>query len=1245
MASPAAASAVSPPPGASAVVVTALFDFNALDESGLSFKAGDVIHVHNQLVSGWWDGTCNGARGWFPCNYVTRPDQAQTPEEEATTWVRQIAQDGTIYYVNRFTGEASFPAPASGGSFDSLQGSPRPNESPRDSTSLQSATLSAGGRSSSGSTLILPPGWTSFKADDGAFVYYHSETKETSWVPPPGTMAAPLSPQAASSPASDSVRTVNGRPVSSISTLRAAAMSEGLPPNWGKKLTADGKIYYYNIVTDETIWDINDVNPETGELKLRSARPASSVLPGTLALEDGRRSQDSDPARLTWSHLINSVTVAIQTLEGSAVRNQRERFIPQSSAIVESIRVMLFASGTARRDAPQSEAHRPLRAHYRTIMATLSTLVMAAKLASSVWPPPDAVSRMQAATAEVLTAVQNFVAAAQEAGVEIRAGAVPPAPNLSSDAPQSVTTPVAAPETMQVPSISPSPSQQQALHRTSVGGPAAPHTGRLTYGSNSNDAVVPGETPSFQVVLHLENFTNSIVGMITALNQAIHSGTCDSAKLISDVRQIVMEVGNFLSIVDDIPLDSLSEDVTVDFKVNRLSLYNSISGLVMATSTATGQFPPSNAVEQVIVSTGLVEKAVKDLLITTKFVIQEREQREQSTFQEYMSGQNYAAQGASAAPRASLQSSYSSGMQGYSAYASQSPLLQQPGYQTYSPHASFNQMPASQAQLISATQSMSISADVHAMYAAAAAGRSASFDQSGYLSGDRNSYGAQTGFAEVTELDPEDPLGLMRSPANRQSRKLTKVLGAEVIPIDVSLGGTRPEDAAGGSATTPTSAPASGSGAPTAAKPWYLQYDYSPSDIVLNAEGRVKGGKLPALVERLTMHDAVDNFYVQAFLLTYRSFTTTPEFFDLLKKRFLLQAPALNEIELEEWTRAKKKPICFRVFNVMKLWLETYYQDDEEDRAAVVDLKSFATTAMQDEDGKLGLSLSKELVKLVERRGQGLMKKVLKTMGKDAPPPILPRTLKRIKFLEIDALEIARQLTIIEAKMYNKIQPVEFLRKAFSDKEPDPAGKPKAPNVKAMITMSNQVSGWVAQGILSEKDQAKRKKLIMHFISIAEKCRTLNNFNTLMAILAGLNTSSIHRLRRTWELVPPRNLQIFETLRETMDSTKNFSRYRETLHSINPPCVPFLGFYLTDLTFIEDGSPNFLKSQGDGDLINFAKRMKTSEVIREVQQYQNVPYLFTPVHELQEFLTESFEHTVDEGDLYNLSLQLEPRER
>jgi hypothetical protein len=37
--------------------------------------------------------------------------------------------------------------------------------------------------------------------------------------------------------------------------------------------------------------------------------------------------------------------------------------------------------------------------------------------------------------------------------------------------------------------------------------------------------------------------------------------------------------------------------------------------------------------------------------------------------------------------------------------------------------------------------------------------------------------------------------------------------------------------------------------------------------------------------------------------------------------------------------------------------------------------------------------------------------------------------------------------------------------------------------------------------------------------------------------------------------------------------------------SCNPPAVPYLGMYLTDLAFIEEGTPNFTEE----GLVNFSK--------------------------------------------------------
>src|SRR5437764_14837374 len=95
--------------------------------------------------------------------------------------------------------------------------------------------------------------------------------------------------------------------------------------------------------------------------------------------------------------------------------------------------------------------------------------------------------------------------------------------------------------------------------------------------------------------------------------------------------------------------------------------------------------------------------------------------------------------------------------------------------------------------------------------------------------------------------------------------------------------------------------------------------------------------------------------------------------------------------------------------------------------------------------------------------------------------------------------------------------------------------------------------------ILCQPEVRRRCSVIKQYILIAEKCRQLNNFNTLMSIVSGLNSAPVFRLKRTWETVPARFIQTFESLKKIMKSSKNFSEYREMLHSINPPCVPFLG--------------------------------------------------------------------------------------
>jgi len=58
------------PPQAATRRAKALYEYAAIEDVELSFKAGDVITVISEDSSGWWEGSLNGKVGLFPANYA-----------------------------------------------------------------------------------------------------------------------------------------------------------------------------------------------------------------------------------------------------------------------------------------------------------------------------------------------------------------------------------------------------------------------------------------------------------------------------------------------------------------------------------------------------------------------------------------------------------------------------------------------------------------------------------------------------------------------------------------------------------------------------------------------------------------------------------------------------------------------------------------------------------------------------------------------------------------------------------------------------------------------------------------------------------------------------------------------------------------------------------------------------------------------------------------------------------------------
>ena len=78
-------------------------------------------------------------------------------------------------------------------------------------------------------------------------------------------------------------------------------------------------------------------------------------------------------------------------------------------------------------------------------------------------------------------------------------------------------------------------------------------------------------------------------------------------------------------------------------------------------------------------------------------------------------------------------------------------------------------------------------------------------------------------------------------------------------------------------------------------------------------------------------------------------------------------------------------------------------------------------------------------------------------------------------------------------------------------------------NLEAYVEWFNRLSNFVAMEVCCSgrsKDKKKqRAKVIEYFIDVANECCHLNNFNSLMAIAAGLNMTPVSRLKKTWAKV------------------------------------------------------------------------------------------------------------------------------
>uniref|UniRef100_A0A8C1MTI1 Ras protein-specific guanine nucleotide-releasing factor 2b n=1 Tax=Cyprinus carpio TaxID=7962 RepID=A0A8C1MTI1_CYPCA len=249
--------------------------------------------------------------------------------------------------------------------------------------------------------------------------------------------------------------------------------------------------------------------------------------------------------------------------------------------------------------------------------------------------------------------------------------------------------------------------------------------------------------------------------------------------------------------------------------------------------------------------------------------------------------------------------------------------------------------------------------------------------------------------------------------------------------------------------------------------------------------------------------------------------------------------------------------------------------------------------------------------------------------------PLIQAECPKAEFFEsLSAMELAEQITLLDHIVFRSIPYEEFLGQGWMKTDKTE----RTPYIMKTSQHFNDMSNLVASQIMSHTDVGSRASSIEKWIAVADICRCLNNYNGVLEITSALNRSAIYRLKKTWAKVCKQTKALMDKLQKTVSSEGRFKNLRETLKNCNPPCVPYLGMYLTDLAFIEEGTPNFTEE----GLVNFSKMRMISHIIREIRQFQQTPYRIEHQPKVTQYLLDKT-LIMDEDTLYDLSLKIEPR--
>lgn len=126
-----------------------------------------------------------------------------------------------------------------------------------------------------------------------------------------------------------------------------------------------------------------------------------------------------------------------------------------------------------------------------------------------------------------------------------------------------------------------------------------------------------------------------------------------------------------------------------------------------------------------------------------------------------------------------------------------------------------------------------------------------------------------------------------------------------------------------------------------------------------------------------------------------------------------------------------------------------------------------------------------------------------------------PGTFFTLKGRSIE--DLAKQMAIVDHCLWKSLTLHECLFKRWT-KKVKPGEEDQAPVIRRLTDRFNMIAAWVGCMVVRHVRLANRARELANCISLAHSLRELKDYFAAMAIMAGLNGSSVNRLYKTWEV-------------------------------------------------------------------------------------------------------------------------------